>query len=78
MAQWLACWAHNPKARGSIPRSAIADITKLNFRPIHGLVQYMDPLSAEVFVEMLIVCGKFPISASGQQRNCDLGNKHAG
>ena len=22
MAQWLACWAHNPKDRGSIPRSA--------------------------------------------------------
>ena len=24
MAQWLACWAHNPKVRGSKPRSAIA------------------------------------------------------
>ena len=23
MAQWLACWAHNPKVRGSKPRSAI-------------------------------------------------------
>ena len=23
VAQWLACWAHNPKVRGSIPRSAI-------------------------------------------------------
>ena len=22
VAQWLACWAHNPKVRGSIPRSA--------------------------------------------------------
>ena len=22
MAQWLACWAHNPKVRGSKPRSA--------------------------------------------------------
>ena len=21
MAQWLACWAHNPKVRGSKPRS---------------------------------------------------------
>ena len=25
VAQWLACWAHNPKVRGSKPRSAIAD-----------------------------------------------------
>ena len=24
VAQWLACWAHNPKVRGSKPRSAIA------------------------------------------------------
>ena len=24
MAQWLACWAHNPKVRGSKPRSAIS------------------------------------------------------
>ena len=23
VAQWLACWAHNPKVRGSTPRSAI-------------------------------------------------------
>ena len=23
VAQWLACWAHNPKVRGSKPRSAI-------------------------------------------------------
>ena len=23
LAQWLACWAHNPKVRGSKPRSAI-------------------------------------------------------
>ena len=23
MAQWLACWAHNPKVRGSKPRCAI-------------------------------------------------------
>ena len=23
VAQWLACWAHNPKVRGSRPRSAI-------------------------------------------------------
>ena len=22
VAQWLACWAHNPKVRGSKPRSA--------------------------------------------------------
>ena len=22
VAQWLACWAHNPKVRGSTPRSA--------------------------------------------------------
>ena len=25
VAQWLACWAHNPKVRGSKPRSAIFD-----------------------------------------------------
>ena len=25
VAQWLACWAHNPKVRGSKPRSAILD-----------------------------------------------------
>ena len=24
VAQWLACWAHNPKVRGSKPRSAIS------------------------------------------------------
>ena len=24
VAQWLACWAHNPKVRGSKPRSATA------------------------------------------------------
>ena len=24
LAQWLACWAHNPKVRGSKPRSAIS------------------------------------------------------
>ena len=24
VAQWLACWAHNPKVRGSKPRSAMA------------------------------------------------------
>ena len=24
VAQWLACWAHNPNVRGSKPRSAIA------------------------------------------------------
>ena len=29
VAQWLACWAHNPKVRGSKPRSAIW---------LHGLV----------------------------------------
>ena len=29
VAQWLACWAHNPKVRGSKPRSAIV---------LHGLV----------------------------------------
>ena len=22
VAQWLACWAHNPKVRGSSPRAA--------------------------------------------------------
>ena len=26
VAQWLACWAHNPKVRGSKPRSAILRI----------------------------------------------------
>ena len=29
VAQWLACWAHNPKVRGSKPRSAIV---------LHGVV----------------------------------------
>ena len=31
MAQWLACWAHNPKVRGSKPRSAIS-IGHFSFR----------------------------------------------
>ena len=26
MAQWLACWAHNPKVRGSKPRSAMCAV----------------------------------------------------
>ena len=26
VAQWLACWAHNPKVRGSKPRSAIGSV----------------------------------------------------
>ena len=29
VAQWLACWAHNPKVRGSKPRSAIICIKLL-------------------------------------------------
>ena len=28
MAQWLACWAHNPKVPGSKPGSAISVITQ--------------------------------------------------
>ena len=26
VAQWLACWAHNPKVRGSKPRSAVPNL----------------------------------------------------
>ena len=26
VAQWLACWAHNPKVRGSKPRSATSSV----------------------------------------------------
>ena len=37
VAQWLACWAHNPKVRGSKPRSA-------NFR--HGGERCKRPTSA--------------------------------
>ena len=35
VAQWLACWAHNPKARGSRPRSATQAIVtrKARSRP---------------------------------------------
>ena len=29
VAQWLACWAHNPKVRGSKPRSARACLRRL-------------------------------------------------
>ena len=29
VAQWLACWAHNPKVRGSKPRSAIAALQRV-------------------------------------------------
>ena len=29
VAQWLACWAHNPKVRGSKPRSAIVHSCQL-------------------------------------------------
>ena len=28
VAQWLACWAHNPKVRGSKPRSAMCAVGK--------------------------------------------------
>ena len=31
VAQWLACWAHNPKVRGSKPRSAIQVVIVLAF-----------------------------------------------
>ena len=30
VAQWLACWAHNPKVRGSKPRSAIFALLHIN------------------------------------------------
>ena len=46
MAQWLACWAHNPKIRGSKPRSAICNsrgcsrMTPVGFEPTQlGLVE---------------------------------------
>ena len=31
VAQWLACWAHNPKIRGSKPRSAICYYSVIAF-----------------------------------------------
>jgi hypothetical protein len=53
VAQWLACWAHNPKVRGSKPRSAMAHgASMLNFRckPPGGSstgVSYMDKIEWE-------------------------------
>jgi hypothetical protein len=35
VAQWLACWAHNPKVRGSKPRSAILAGLKWHGSPAH-------------------------------------------
>ena len=35
VAQWLACWAHNPKVRGSKPRSAIALSNRMGRRQSH-------------------------------------------
>ena len=39
VAQWLACWAHNPKVRGSKPRSAMicsqAELTWCRTRAVH-------------------------------------------
>ena len=35
VAQWLACWAHNPKVRGSKPRSATFCVLGTCQRVIH-------------------------------------------
>ena len=35
VAQWLACWARNPKVRGSKPRSAIALSNRMGRRQSH-------------------------------------------
>ena len=36
VAQWLACWAHNPKVRGSKPRSATFDTILQGMRGVAG------------------------------------------
>ena len=36
VAQWLACWAHNPKVRGSKPRSAIFSISRASWISCDG------------------------------------------
>ena len=45
MAQWLACWAHNPKVRGSKPRSAT--ITRGPRRGERGTTRLRPRLRAE-------------------------------
>ena len=38
VAQWLACWAHNPKVRGSKPRSAMRLRASAVLRPVSSAV----------------------------------------
>ena len=44
MAQWLACWAHNPKVRGSKPRSAMLEDSP-HCRQVSGLHGAQAPCS---------------------------------
>ena len=42
VAQWLACWAHNPKVRGSKPRSATLVAPSALPIQAHGVIDLLD------------------------------------
>ena len=52
VAQWLACWAHNPKVRGSKPRSA----TFVSRSAVLGRHTFAPSLHSSSLLKILLSC----------------------
>ena len=69
VAQWLACWAHNPKVCGSKPRSAILrGMTRSSMQAAHslpcGMLHHRQGFTCHMWKALPATCGKRSLTGS--------------